>query len=113
MTLRSSASRRLLTTLFYLNPGWVPQHGGRFMPWPCSDQGAAEHARASSLPSTEITLGELPEEALAQIPMAARDKIRLSISRKQAPTAEYENVMAVGRARQVRLASSPAGTDLL
>jgi hypothetical protein len=46
---------RLVTTLYYLNPSWDPSHGGRFLPWPCSDDFAAESARSAELPATVLT----------------------------------------------------------
>jgi len=63
---------RLLTTIYYLNPAWEPAHGGRFLPWPCSDKAAADKARAAQLPSTMLTFDDLPPDAQKQIPANAR-----------------------------------------
>ena len=87
-------NRRLVTTLYYLNPDWESSHGGRFLPWPCSDASAAARARAAGLPSTILSFKDLPPDAQAQIPAHARASTRLRISRKLAPAVEFEAVMA-------------------
>ena len=87
-------NRRLVTTLYYLNPDWESSHGGRFLPWPCSDASASARARAAGLPSTILSFKDLPPDAQAQIPAHARASTRLRISRKLAPAVEFEAVMA-------------------
>jgi len=65
-------NRRLLTTIYYLNPSWQPEHGGRFIPWPCDDAAAAEGARTATLASTMLKFDDLPADAQKQIPQNKR-----------------------------------------
>lgn len=65
-------NRRLLTTIYYLNPSWKTVHGGRFIPWPCSDTAAAANAREATLASTVLKFDDLPADAQQQIPLNKR-----------------------------------------
>ena len=104
-------NRRLLTTIYYLNPAWQTEHGGRFIPWPCSDADVATRSRAAQLASTTLTFDDLPRDAQMQIPPNKRDSIRLRISRKLAPSADYEATMGLTRRAQAPV--EPVGDRLI